>query len=301
MKRFVLLAAFTTACAAPAPQYAAFDPLSGNASPTPIARNGKTQFTGVIPNGYEATKGRLSAPMIEFLRREVYWGEASISIERYSEKDGAPALDSFTRSLHPSKPSPTHREIGGKTVSVFHDLRFESYARRISNQDAYADSLGSKIRPPKLDPTGKRRFPKGGDAYRLHRCKKVGAWAILADAKRAYLGRKPGDPEPKRMMRQDRKIFSACFGTTIMKRLWAGEPVGAIPKPSSGSLKMMAKDEWEHGAARRIDRECVHLRKLRDGFAAIRFRAPDHAFDGQHAAWELFLSSLTIPGELPNQ
>ena len=298
MRRLLPLIVLAAACAAPAPRYTADDPLSGKVLPKPIQRNGKTIYTGLIPTGYTRTQGRLSLPLVEILRRNVYWGETSISIEYYNETDGAPAFDSFARSLHPKKPEPTQREIGGKTLSAYHDLRFSSYARRISVQDAYADVLGTHHRPPRLDPIGKRRFPKGGDAYRLHRCKKVGAWRILGEQSRLRIGLKKGDAEPKRMTRRERRIFATCFGRVSLVRLLAGEAVGSIPKPSLSRLRLMAKDEWDYGARRRIDRECVHLRRLKDGYAAIRFRAPDHAFDGQHAAWELFLGSLTLPGEI---
>jgi hypothetical protein len=300
VKRLALPAIFAlSACAAPAPRYAAFDPLSGNPAPSAQKRGEEVLYTGVVPKGYARTEGRLSAPVVEFIRREVYDGEASITIERYREEDGAPAVDAYAKSLHPTSPAPASREIDGKAYAVYHDLRFESYARRIPLGDPYADALGTKIRQPKLDPTGKRRFPKGGDAYRLHRCKKVGAWGILADQTRARVGLEKGDPEPKPMKPRERGILATCFGRVVVERLRRGEPYGNIPKPSLSRLRLMAKDEWEKGAARRVERECVHLRKTRDGFAVVRFRTPDHAFEDQHAAWELFLSALTIPKELP--
>ena len=289
--------AFAAACAAPAPRYAAHDPLSGAPSPSAHEADGVHLYTAVIPQGYTRSDGRFSAPLVEFLHRPVYGGEASIMLERYREADGAPDRESFARNLHPSRPVPTLREFAQKKLAVYHDLRFESYTRRISTSDPYADVRGEDIAPPRLDPLGKRRFPKGGDAFRLHRCKKKGAWAILTDQTRARVGLEKGSPEPKPISPRDRSLLATCFGRGVLEHLEKGEPYGSIPKPSLSRLRLMATDEWEHGAARRIERECVHLRPTQDGYAVIRFRAPDHAFDDQHAAFELFLGSLTVPGE----
>lgn len=299
MRRLTIPAvfAFAAACSTPAPRYAAHDPLSGAPSPTVQKRGDTVLYTGVIPEGYARSGGRFSAPLVEFLQRPVYDGEASIALELYREDGGAATLASFKRGLHPDKPEPSMRAFGDRTLEVFHDLRFESYARRIPTADPYADVLGTQIAPPRLDPLGKRRFPKGGDAYRLHRCKKVGAWGMLADQTRARVGRQKGDPEPEPIKPRERGILATCFGRSILEHLEKGEPYGAIPKPGLSRLRLMASDEWEHGAARRIERECVHIRPTKSGYAVVRFRAPDAAFEEQHAAFELFLATLVVPGQ----
>ncbi len=57
-------------------------------------------------------------------------------------------------------------------------------------------------------------------------------------------------------------------------------------------LRILARDEWRHGAARRVERECVHLMDWEGGFLALRFRSPRDTYRQEFASFEAFLGTF---------
>jgi len=251
-------------------------------------------FQAVLPSGYKRSEARLTGSMTAMFHQPLFGGgEAAISVESYT--DGSVDRAAFVQNLirDVDAPKPSKHEVGGKEFPVYHDLEFVSYGRRIGPDDLFSGSLGTWIKPPRLSWFEGRRFPPGGDAYRLYRCKKRGAWGVLGDYRRAL--KKKGEVDKFRMkMRntRDGKLLSPCFGKTVLMAISDSEPVPKIPKPSMYRLRIMARDEWHHGASRNVDRECVHIRDIPGGFMVLRFRAPRAHFKSEHERFLTFLGSF---------
>ncbi|OGR60635.1 MAG: hypothetical protein A2X36_04845 [Elusimicrobia bacterium GWA2_69_24] len=238
----------------------------------------------------------VSEPVLLMIAKEVYGGEAAVVVERYAVQDGnAVDKETFIKNLLPDQREvrPVQHTIGGQTFSVYHGLDFTFYDRRIGPGDPYSDALAGSIQPPKLSWLEGRRFPIGGEAYKLYRCRRLGAWDVLGDYRRALASGKVEDFLSKIRGSTDGKLIAPCFGRTVMHAVAERQPVPKIQKPSMARLRIMARDEWAHGAARRLERECLHLRDVPGGFLVLRFRAPKDAFKREHAAFEAFLEGLT--------
>ncbi|MBI3298492.1 MAG: hypothetical protein HYZ75_10035 [Elusimicrobia bacterium] len=285
------------ACATPQPVYQADDPLSG-ARPARLfyetgTSSGTAAFTAVLPLDYTPSDGILLAPVVAVLRRDTAFGEAAIVVERYGEQWGsALGREEFAAHLVEGRaPAPTQHQAGGRAVTAYHDLRFTLSERRIDADDPWAGVLGRRIEPPKLSPMEGRRFPVGGEAYRLHRCRRMGAWDVLADYRRAQAAglleafRQTHPPE-------ERRLVSTCFGSAVAHAVSEGRPVPPIPKPSSGRLRAMARQEWERGVVTRQERECVVLLDVPGGFWALRLRAPEAGFPAEHAGFLAFAAGF---------
>lgn len=289
-RRLLLLAlAGAAACAAPRrPLYAPEDPLSGAPRPE-VFRAGRGEasrpvFRAIRPEGYRPVAGRLGAPMAAMLRKEVYGGEAVLLVERYSRSENT--WTDRARLLRELDPAGAH---AGKGREALHGLLLTRFTPRLSSEDPYANDLG-RAEPPRLG-LGDARFPKGGQAFRLYRCRRLGAWRPLDRYRRA---RRRGRLEEflQGLPAARRKIVTACFGHAVIHAMEAGAPVPDIPRPSHGALKEMAREERERGAVRTVERECVHTTDLPDGFLVARFRTPEASFELEHPAFELFLSAF---------
>ncbi|MFH1726162.1 MAG: hypothetical protein ABII00_16255 [Elusimicrobiota bacterium] len=308
MKRSIaLLCLLAAACSGSRPAYSPEDPLSQKPRAEPFyeaARStaaaepgGRLLFRALVPEGYRRSEGRLTAPVVAVFSKDVYEGEAAIVVERYSEADGnAVSKESFLRNLNPrpGEVSLGRHSIGGRSFEVYHGIEFTSFDRRIQPNDPYADALGAAIRPPRLSLFERRRFPPGGNAYRLYRCRKLGAWGLLGDYRRLRAKERLEEFQAEHGGRGDRRLLATCFGSTVAWAVAQGETVPRIPKPSRRRLRIMAREEWTHGASRRVERECVHLRDIPGGFLVLRFRAARHSFRREHEAFETFLSLLSL-------
>jgi hypothetical protein len=288
-------AALVAACSASRTAYGPGDPLAGGSAPELFAVPGSSAaFTAAVPQGYARAEGG-GLPVAAMFVRTLPGGEADIVVERYTESVDGIGAETFAENLGPKESARflTLHKAGGKTLEAYHGMDFESYARQIPVDDPYSDSLGKSIAPPRLSLLEGRRFPKGGDAYRLYRCRKLGAWAILADYRRARgKGQAAGGSFWERLPPADRGIAAACFGRHAAAAMRDGAEAPEAAKPSRYRLRIMARDEWLHGAARVVDRECVHIRQAPDGFWAVRLRAPRPAFAREHKAFESFLGSF---------
>jgi hypothetical protein len=299
---FTLLFLFAAACASSPdePAYAPGDPLGEKQKPTTIYREIVDPLPkkiplirAIVPEGYRTSEGSLHSPVIALFSKEVYGGEASIVVERYTEADGnATDQELFWRNLAGKGNAPSAHKIGEKNFSVRHDLRFERSVRRISPGDPYADYLGTGHAPPRLSLVEKRRFLVGGDAYRLYRCRKLSAWGILADYRRARDKKRLSEFFQNSLKASDRKILSACFGKTVLMSIGRGEAIPDIPKPGMYRLKIMAREERDGLTVRMIERECVYVTDVAGGFAVVRLRAPESQFKAEHKAFETFLASF---------
>lgn len=295
-KTLCLLAALA-ACAAPQPGYRADDPLSG-ARPAQTfygtaASSGTALFAAVMPLDYTASEGTLLAPVEAVLRRDTAFGESAIVVERYGQAWGTNlSREAFTAHLVEGRPpKASEHPVAGRSFTVYHDLRFTVSDRRIDNDDPWAGILGQHWLPPKLSAVEGRRFPVGGEAYRLHRCLKLRAWDVLGDYRRAQAG---GTLEAFRQSHpaEERRLVSTCFGNAVAHAVAEGRTVPRIPKPSRGRLRSMARVEWERGVVTRTERECVALLDAPGGFWVLRLRAPEMAFAAEHPAFLAFLASF---------
>jgi len=243
------------------------------------------------PEGYQAA-GPVSAPVVAFYAKRLYDGEADIIVERYLKAEGAD-IEVFTRNLESGvRPRLERRRIGDKTFELYEGLSLESFVRVLPPFDPYAGALGGGP-PPRLSLFESHRFLAGGEAYRLYRCRKEGAWTLLRRYRR--LREKGDDLYPffnKDLNPLARARFEACFGAGVLLAISKGEDVPDFPKPSLYKLRNMARREWATGAASRMESECVHIRPLSDGFYALRFRAPEADFARERAAFDEFLRSF---------
>jgi hypothetical protein len=249
-------------------------------------------FQALLPEGYRPIDADLNPPVISILVKTIYCGESSITVERYAGTDDPPIeKGSFLRSLSPRPETflRTHRLRAGD-AEAYHGIPVESFSRPLPPADPFADTLGGAP-PPRLSIFESRRFPRGGDAYRLYRCRKQGAWGLWADY-RAAQGKGRGREFFTALPAEDRRLLGTCFGQTVLSAMQEGSRTQALSKPSMYRLRIMARDEWVHGASRVMDRECLVLRDLPDGFLVLRLRAPSAAFDSEHSAFERFLASF---------
>jgi len=248
-------------------------------------------FRAAVPAGYAVSDGLMGAPVAAIMTKAMPDGEVAVTVELYGEADGGLDPESFVRRLSPgTPPAPGRHVVDGKSFEVYHGIDFESFSRRIQVDDPHKASLGT-ITLPGLSPLGRRKFPVGGDAYRLYRCRKLGAWGMLGDYRRAQR-RGEGKGFFDRLGTQDRRVLSACFGRTAVAAMEAGSPPPRVRKPAVRELRLMARDEWTHGASRRVERECVHIRPVPGGFFVLRLRAPLDDFADEHGFFEAFLSSF---------
>ncbi|MFA5139972.1 MAG: hypothetical protein WC728_12135 [Elusimicrobiota bacterium] len=280
------------ACGTGRRAYGPDDPLAGAAKPELFGISGAS-FSAVVPRGYvRAEAGGL--PVAAMFIRTLPGGEADIVVERYTESADGISVKTFAENLGPKESARflTRHKVGDRTLEAYHGMDFESYARQISSEDPYSDSLGTGISPPRLSLLENRRFPKGGDAYRLYRCRKLGAWGILADYRRGLKKGQAAGSFWEGLPVADRRIVAACFGQAAAAAMRGGGEPPETAKPSRYRLRIMARDEWTHGAARLVERECVHIRPAQDGFWAVRLRAPRADFARAHEAFETFLGSF---------
>lgn len=303
---FPSLLLLACACASgPAPsEYSPEDPLSGAPKAETFYRvsasTGTAQealFRAVVPKGYRRATGRLMRPVEAIFTRGLFSGEASIVVERYGDGDGV-SRESFLRNLVPAggdkKASDwrTEHAVGSKKIGVHHGMEFESFTRRIPPFDPFSDFLGGAFRPPRLSLFERRRFPVGGEAYRLHRCRKHGAWGLLKGYRRARRRGRAKEYFWKKLQRGQRLIIATCFGRGALLAMERGDEAPYAPKPTRYRLRIMARDEWAHGASRLVERECILLRDVENGFLVLRFRAPRAEFRREHAVFETFIASF---------
>lgn len=306
MRSFALgLALLAAGCArGTAPAYAPEDPLAGAPKIETFYRvlratEPAAVFRAALPEGYARMEGRLNAPVAAIFTKPVHGGEASLIVERYGGEWGEELdRESFLRNLTPAGQAPPagRHALAGREFLVYHGLDFERYTHAVQAGDPYADYLGRRYPPPRLSLFENRRFAPGGQAYRLYRCRKLGAWGMLADYNRALRSGRLGEFR-RELQPADRRVLAACFGNHTLLLMETGKPAKAPPKPSLYKLRAIAREEWTMGASRSVERECVSLIDLPAGFLALRLRAPRHAFADEHAAFELFLGSF-VPGEL---
>ncbi|MBI5243505.1 MAG: hypothetical protein HY922_07445 [Elusimicrobia bacterium] len=249
-------------------------------------------FHAEAPPGFQPAWG-ISAPVIAYYSKRLYDGEAALIVERYWTAEGA-EIGAFARNLGLGEnPKPKRRRIDGKAFDVYEGITTESYTRVVPPADPYSDSLGSKPPPPRLSFLESHRFQIGGEAYRLYRCRKQGAWRLLSRYRR--LRSKGEDLYPFQAKELDtaaRKLVSACFGQGVLLAMSRGDEAPDIPKPSGYRLRLMARQEWDTGASSRVELECVHVRPAAGGFFVVRFRAPKAEFSSERAAFNRFLSSF---------
>ncbi|MFA6028779.1 MAG: hypothetical protein WC969_02870 [Elusimicrobiota bacterium] len=251
------------------------------------------------PEGYKASDARLGAPIVAVFSKRLHDGEAALIVERYAaeDPDGDPAV--FARNLGAGARRAV-RKIGGRAFELYEGIDVETFTRQVQQGDPYAETLGTSPSPPRLSFFESRRFPKGGDAYRLYRCIELDAWRTL----RRYRSLKAGEGDlaefRSRLSPVQRQVVSTCFGTGILMAMAEGEQVPDIPKPSMYRLRIMARDEWQYGSTRKVERESVHLRPIRGGgFYALRLRAPREAFSGEKDAFDAFLTAFAPPDAAP--
>ncbi|MBI5596597.1 MAG: hypothetical protein HY928_10955 [Elusimicrobia bacterium] len=281
MRRAALaLTLLALGCSSPAPTYHASDPLSGSRPPTPL--NG---FSAVLPEGYLPSEGVMGDPVAAMLRRDTPYGEAAIVAERYR----APiSREDFVAHL---KEGPAPKASRHEAFTVYHGLPFELGERNIPPDDPWASTLGGRFAPPRLSPLEGRRFLVGGEAYRVWRCEKLNAWGVLGDYRRAQRRGKVDEFRASHPP-EDRRLVSACFGGVVSRLVAEGKPVPAIPRPSMMGLRALARQEWERGTVIRRERQCVAVVDSKDGFWALRLRAPDIGFETEHEAFLGFLAAF---------
>lgn len=288
MNKFIpALVLLLAACAGTEPAYAPEDPLSGAKPPRSV--NG---FSAVFPNGWELSDGVMGRPVAAMLRRETAFGDAAIVVERYGPGWGEVGKEEFVAHLVTGRPPVASRHAaGGEDLAAYHDLRFTLSERSIGPDDPWKGSLGQTWPPPKLSPVEGKRFLVGGEAYRLFRCGKLGAWGVLADYRRAQAA---GKVEEFRTSHppEERRLVSSCFNSFVAHAVAEGRPLPPMSQPSLSSLRGMARDEWERGAVMRRERECVVLRDGPGGFWVLRLRAPEGAFELEHRAFLAFVAGF---------
>lgn len=299
---FAVFLASSCAFGAGKPIYAPGDPLGAGKKPTTLYDAGistssvqKPLLRTVLADGYTTSRATFGIPVIAMFVKKVYRGEAAMLVERYTEADGnAVDRDTFLRNLSPTKkPAPVRRHtIGSKSFTVRHGIDFTVTTRRIPPGDPYVDYLGSHYKPPRLGFLERRRFLRGGEAYRLYRCRRLYAWGILRDYRRARAKEKLHQFFRISLTRADRRIITACFGRTVIVAVSRGDPVHKIAKPSMYRLRIMAREERATGAVRRTERECIHLMDIPGGFLILRYRAPRDQFSREHSAFETLLESF---------
>ncbi|MEE8425333.1 MAG: hypothetical protein V3S11_05870 [Elusimicrobiota bacterium] len=269
-----------------APEYSKDDPLANR--PPVIEFDG---FRAALPHGYRKADGRLTAPILAMMTKPVSGGEAAIIVEHYPDSAGQAA---FLRNLGAEGGTPPPKEIAvdGKPFTVYPNLEYIRYVGLISAGDPYADSLGSTFRPPRLSVIERRRFLTGGEAFRLYRCRRLRAWGILGDYRRLRRKNRLGEFHGLGFGPPRRKIVATCFGRSVLFAIQTGKNIPKIPKPSMYRLRILARDEWRHGASRRVERECIHLRDWKGGFLVLRFRAPRDAYRSEFASFEAFLETF---------
>lgn len=284
---------FCAACTGPRPYpgaragYSSEDPLSGAKPPRTVAG-----FSAVFPEGWELSEGVMSLPATAMLTRDTAFGQATIIVERYGEGGAAVGKEEFLAHLVSGRPPVASRHAaGGNDLAAYHDLRFTLSERIVGADDPWKNALTQRWGPPKLSPVEGKRFLVGGEAYRLFRCGKLGAWGILADYRRAQ---KAGKVEEFRSTHpaEERRLISNCFNSFIAHAVAEGRPVPALSQPSLSSLRGMAREEWERGAVMRRERECVLLRDAPKGYWVLRLRAPEGAFDDEHPAFLTFAAAF---------
>lgn len=275
---------FAAACTAPQPVYHPSDPLSGSKPPTEF-----DGFSAVVPEGYARSEGVMGAPVAAMLRRETPFGEAAIVAERYGERWGSPVSRAdFVTHI---KEGPAPKAVRHGAYTAYHALPFELSERNVTPDDPWASTLGGRFAPPRLSVAEGRRFLVGGEAYRVWRCGKLGAWGILADYRRAQAG---GKVEQFRSSHppEERRLVSACFGGAVSRLVAEGKAVPHIPKPSMMSLRALARQEWERGVVVRKELQCVAVLDAPGGFWALRLRAPEDGFAAEHDAFLAFLETF---------
>lgn len=290
MNKFIpalLAAAALAACAGPRAAYAPEDPLSGAKPPRTV--NG---FSAVFPEGWELSDGVLTLPAAALLRRDTAFGEADIIVERYGPGGAALSKEEFLAHLVAGRPPVASRHAaGGEVLAAYHGLRFTVSERAVGPDDPWKGSLGQRWEAPKLSPVEGKRFLVGGEAYRLYRCGRLGAWDVLADYRRAQHA---GKVEEFRASHppEERRLISNCFNSFVAHAVAEGKPLPALPRPSLSALRGIAREEWERGAVLRRERECVVLRDAAEGFWVLRLRAPEAAFEDVHAAFLAFVAAF---------
>jgi hypothetical protein len=288
MHRWLAVFLLLGACAQPGPKYKADDPLSN----TPTAKD-RGKFRAVILEEYRATTGRLELPIVAMFSRDTGDGDAALIVERYENSAGiTPAA--FTANLKNGKKAATPKSItlDGTAYEIFTDLEFVRYVGRVPRGDPYRNALGAKHAPPRLSLIERRRFLPGGRAYKLYRCKKAGAWGILADYHRAYAKGDLKGFRSRGLSPAERRLLSVCFGGPVLLAVDGGSKAPVVAKPSMYRLRVMARDEWMHGANRYVERESLHLRIEEGGFWVLRYRAPLSAFAHGEPAFHALVSSF---------
>ncbi|TBR25822.1 hypothetical protein EPO15_01470 [bacterium] len=274
-------------CAGPQPAYTPEDPLSG-AKP-PRTYNG---FLASLADGWETSDGVLSAPVSAMFRRETAYGAADIVVERYGQGGAALDKEEFVAHLVTGAPPlQSKHAAGGEVLAAYHDLRFTLSERSIGPDDPWKGALTQKWAPPKLSPVEGKRFLVGGEAFRLFRCGKLGAWDVIADYRRAQAA---GKVEEFRSTHppEERRLVSNCFNSFVAHAVAEGRALPPLPRPSLSTLRGMAREEWERGAVMKRERECVVLKDAPGGFWVLRLRAPEQAFELEHATFLAFVGSF---------
>lgn len=277
------LAVALSACGTPRAAYAPEDPLSGAKPPRSVGA-----FSAVFPEGWELSEGVMTLPVVAMLRHDTAHGEAAVVVERYGQGGAELGQEEFVAHLALGRaPALSRHGAGADALPAYHDIRFALSERRIGPDDPWRDSLGQRLEPPKLSAVEGKRFLVGGDAYRLYRCSKLGAWGVLADYRRALAAGRLDEFRTKTPP-EERRLVSACFNSFVAHAVADGRPVPPLPRPSLSSLRGLAREEWERGAVMRRERECVLLKDAPGGFWVLRLRAPEDAFDGLHPAFLAF-------------
>lgn len=246
---------------------------------------------GGPPPGYQQAAA-IAPPIVAYYSKRLYDGEAALMVERYKEADGAD-LGLFLRNLGLGPdPKPVKRKAGGAAFEVYEGLQVESFTRLITPEDPYSDALGTG-RPPRLSLFESARFPKGGEAYRFYRCRKLGAWGVLSRYRKLRARGEDLYPfETKELDTPTRKILAACFGQGLLYAMTQGQEVPDVPKPSGYRLKIMAREEWAYGASKKVELECVHVRPVPGGFYVLRLRAPKSDFKAERPAFDRFMAAF---------
>lgn len=268
--------------------------MSGAALAAALAAGAAAQGLPTPPTGYAAVEEPVKPPVVALYSRPVWEGEVLLGLERHEKVDGAPSLEAFARQLG-APWGPVKRRRGGRSFQVYEDIVIESFVRPLPAEDPHASVLGSDIAPARLSLFERRRFPPGGDAYRLQRCRERGAWSVLKGYRRA-LARGAAAEEVRAVLDgASSDLLAACLGKRALAAMRAGEPVKDIPKPSMYRLRIMARDEWAHGAERLLERESVHLRDAPDAIWAVRYRAPERVYRRHREDFLDFAAGLQLP------
>lgn len=263
---------------------------SAPASPAPL-------FQSDIPTGYAATQAALRLPMAGMYVKRLPEGESALIVEVYRTAEGTGVDQAqFLRGLSgkaSSPPSPSRRRAGEHEFDVYDGLEVESFTRRIAPMDPHSQVLGQTPPPPRLGLLDERRFPPGGEAYKLYRCRKLGAWDLLSQYRRM---REAGEDlfgfRMNTLGDRARGMVAACFGHAILQDMLNAAPVPSLPMPGMSRLRAMAREEWEHGASRVREGEIVHLRQVPGGFFVLRLRAPKESFEHELPAFDRFLAGF---------